>query len=80
MERVLQLCQIDQAMNDQIEQRAAKLEALGLKPLDALHAATAETAGAEYVLTCDDRLPGRYSGTLKILNPVLFILQPRELT
>lgn len=61
--------------SDPIEQRAAALEALGLKPLDALHAASAEATGADYFLTCDDRLPRRYAGPLTILNPVSFILQ-----
>jgi predicted nucleic acid-binding protein len=75
MEQVLQLCQIDLAMNDQGEQRAATLEALGLKALDALHTPTAENAAADYFLTCDDRLPRRYAGPLRILNPVAFILQ-----
>lgn len=37
-------------------QRAHALEALGLKPADALHIAAAETAGTDVFLTCDDRL------------------------
>ncbi|MBM3838177.1 MAG: PIN domain-containing protein [Verrucomicrobia bacterium] len=79
MEQTLELCQIDQAMNEQVQQRATGLEALGLKPLDALHAAAAETARADYFLTCDDRLPRRYAGSLKIVNPATLVLQFNEL-
>jgi predicted nucleic acid-binding protein len=36
--------------------RAQALQALGIKPLDALHLASAVEAKAEYFCTCDDRL------------------------
>lgn len=36
--------------------RAASLLALGIKPLDALHLALAESGSADYFCTCDDRL------------------------
>jgi len=35
--------------------RAAALELLGFKPADALHVAAAEAAGADVLLSCDDR-------------------------
>ncbi len=35
--------------------RASALELLGFKPADALHVAAAEEAGADVLLTCDDR-------------------------
>ena len=54
--------------------RALELERQGLQPLDALHAAAAERAGATHLLTCDDRLLRRYTGSMLILNPVDFIL------
>lgn len=79
MERTLQLCQIDQAMTAQLEQRAAALEALGLKALDALHVASAETSRAECFLTCDERLSRRYVGPLMILNPTAFVIKLNEL-
>lgn len=43
-------------LDDQIEQRARTLVALGIHPLDALHLASAEAAQAEYFCTCDDKL------------------------
>jgi predicted nucleic acid-binding protein len=36
--------------------RAEKLMTFGIKPLDALHVALAETGNADYFCTCDDRL------------------------
>src|SRR6266849_8357146 len=36
--------------------RAAALHQLGFKPADALHVAAAEEAGADVLLSCDDRL------------------------
>lgn len=43
-------------LNDQVEQRARELIAGGVRPLDALHLASAEVAQADYFCTCDDRL------------------------
>jgi predicted nucleic acid-binding protein len=39
-----------------VEQRARGYQTLGLKPLDALHLASAVEGGADYFCTCDDRL------------------------
>ncbi|MBI3461711.1 MAG: PIN domain-containing protein [Planctomycetes bacterium] len=36
--------------------RASELQSLGFKPADALHVAAAEEAGADILLSCDDRL------------------------
>ena len=43
------------ALDAQVEQRARELNAVGIKPLHALHLASAEAAGATFC-TCDDRL------------------------
>ena len=43
-------------LDEQIEKRAREFESLGIKPLDALHLASAEHAQAEYFCTCDNRL------------------------
>lgn len=37
-----------------VEKRARELNAFGLKPLDALHLASAEAGKADYLCTCDD--------------------------
>jgi len=42
-------------LSEIIEQRARIFEKEGIKPLDALHLASAEEAGADYFCTCDDR-------------------------
>ena len=42
-------------LNQQIEQRAEVLNKLGIKPLDALHLASAEEVQADYFCTCDDK-------------------------
>lgn len=40
----------------QVERRAREYTAAGIKPLDALHLASAVEAGARYFCTCDDKL------------------------
>jgi predicted nucleic acid-binding protein len=61
-------------VNDSIEERARTFTAAGIRPLDALHLASAEDARADYFCTCDDRflkkvrnLPGL---ALKVVSPV----------
>ena len=44
-------------MNDNIKHRASEFILLGIKPLDALHLASAEEA--DYFCTCDDRFMKR---------------------
>jgi len=43
-------------IGDHERRRAVALMALGFSPLDALHVACGESAGAEVLLTTDDRL------------------------
>jgi len=54
--------------------RAANLEKFGIKPLDALHVALAETGNADYFCTCDNKLLRNAKKLkdlkVKILNPV----------
>ncbi len=69
VETTLRLSQIDQPMNDNIQTRARELTGLGMKALDALHAASAEAAAAEFFLTCDDRLARHYQGPMAISTP-----------
>jgi predicted nucleic acid-binding protein len=42
-------------LRERAEKRAARFVALGIKPLDALHLASAEDAKADCFCTCDDR-------------------------
>lgn len=42
--------------SEEVDRRAGELEAAGLRPLDALHLASAAAGRADYFCTCDDRL------------------------
>ena len=42
-------------LDEQIEKRAKAFTKAGIKPLDALHLASAEAVEADYFCTCDDR-------------------------
>ena len=75
-DEVLAIAHVHQPLTPDIETRARVLEALGLKPLDALHVASAEAVGAVYFCTCDDRLLRRArSGVL----PPMKAVSPLEL-
>jgi predicted nucleic acid-binding protein len=62
---------------DGLEQRARELNALGIRPLDALHLASAVAAEADFLCTCDDRFlrKGRELRGLrtKVVSPVEII-------
>ncbi len=60
-------------LNEAIRTRAHELVGIGQKPLDALHLACAESARADWFLTCDDRLIKRYVGSLTVQTPPNFI-------
>lgn len=45
--------------NDNIRKRALELEKKGIMGMDALHVASAEQAGADYFVSCDDVLINR---------------------
>ena len=74
--RWFKLAKSYQRADENIRRRALELEQVGVKPLDALHAASAEAAHAEWFLTCDDRLQKRYSSdAMVIANPTVFIVK-----
>jgi predicted nucleic acid-binding protein len=51
--------------------RARALEAnTRIKGLDAFHLACAEKAGADYFVTCDNRMIRQYNGTMPLLTPL----------
>jgi predicted nucleic acid-binding protein len=64
-------------LDDEIEQRAEAFGRIGIKPLDALHLASAETAQADYFCTCDDRFLKKARGIAdlrtKVVTPVELI-------
>jgi len=56
--------------------KAKEFEAIGIKPRDAVHLACALKGGAEYFLTCDDKLIKKASALkigIKIISPLRFI-------
>jgi predicted nucleic acid-binding protein len=60
-----------------IEEQARELHALGFKPLDALHLASAEAGQADYLCTCDDGFlkrarASKHLGT-KVVSPLELI-------
>lgn len=64
-------------INDIIEKRARLFVDAGLKPLDALHLASAEAAEVDYLCTCDDRFlkkaQQRGDLSIKVVSPVTLI-------
>ena len=70
-----------QKLTTEIIQRAKNLEQNGIKPLDALHIASAEVIQAEYFLTTDDEIIKKCQNnsevfkTIKIRNPIVFLTE-----
>lgn len=65
-------------LDDRVAARARELQPLGLRPLDALHAASAEAAGCAYLVTTDDRMAAalrRNAATLhvRLADPMLMV-------
>jgi predicted nucleic acid-binding protein len=65
--------------DSQIEERARALQAEGIKPIDALHLASAVIAKAEYFCTCDGRFLRRAkavdTGQTKVVSPLELITE-----
>lgn len=64
-------------------QRAREFEARGIRPLDALHLASAERGRAEWFVTCDDRIlkqagRGNLGNRLTIGTPIEFVAPKRK--
>jgi predicted nucleic acid-binding protein len=74
MARCLEQAKVYQVVDLSIRARAELLEKNGIKAIDALHVSSAEAAGADYFLTCDDRLLKKHRMlTVKSMNPVDFV-------
>ena len=74
VEQCLNLAKETAPLSPVVKQRALHLEAIGVKALDALHAAAAEASKCTHLLTCDDRFLKRYAGPLIVLNPADFVV------
>jgi len=65
--------------DSQIEERARTFLAEGIKPVDALHLASAVEAKADYFCTCDDRFLKRAkavdTGQTKVVSPLELITE-----
>ena len=64
-------------LSEKTESRARVLTAAGVKPLDALHLASAEEAKADYLCTCDDRFLRRARAVenvrVRVVSPIELI-------
>ena len=73
VELVLERAKYFQSITQEVLQKAQELELSNrIKGVDALHLACAEAIGADFFITCDDKLMRRYSGGLNVKNPVEF--------
>ncbi|HMN50020.1 MAG TPA: PIN domain-containing protein [Ignavibacteriaceae bacterium] len=73
---ILNLAETYIKVNSKIEKRAGQLISLGIMPLDALHLSMAESSGADYFCTCDDKLVSkakRFLVKTKIITPIELI-------
>lgn len=64
------------SLNEEIERRARNFGEFGIKPLDALHLASAEAAQVDYFCTCDDQF-SKYAKRVEDLKTM--VLSPVEL-
>jgi predicted nucleic acid-binding protein len=74
MARCLEHAAVYQRVNQSIRERAEALEKHGLGAIDSLHVACAESAHADYFLTCDDRLLRKQNHfNVVAMNPLDFV-------
>jgi predicted nucleic acid-binding protein len=74
------LAEVDIATTPEVERLAVELESVGLKPLDALHLASAITAKAHIFLTTDKGILRKMKSEsrISVLDPLDFIDQQDE--
>jgi predicted nucleic acid-binding protein len=77
--KVLAKAVVFAATDSDIDERARIFQAEGIKPLDALHLASAVIAKADYFCTCDDRFLKRAkavdTGPTKVVSPLELITE-----
>lgn len=72
--RCLEQAKDYQRVDESIRKRAELLASHGLRAIDSLHVACAEATGADYFLTCDDRLLKKQKYfNVSSLNPLEFV-------
>lgn len=64
-------------MTQELESLAKRLKASGMKPLDALHLASASISKADYFCTCDDKFLKKASHRRILLLLYIFFLHVR---
>ena len=68
-------------LSPSVRSRAEAWRKAGLSPLDSIHAALAESAACDVLLTCDDRFirrASRMASSLRVLNPIQFQKERRD--
>ena len=77
--KVLAKATVFVATDSDVEKRARTFQAAGIKPLDALHLASAVIAKADYFCTCDDRFLKRAKAAVtdptKVVSPLELITE-----
>jgi predicted nucleic acid-binding protein len=74
VEEVMKLAASYQNIDHAVYERAAAIiHKCNIKPLDALHIATAEAAQVDLFITCDYNLPKRYQDGLRTVTPIEFL-------
>lgn len=64
-----------QTLNESLLKRAHDIGKLGIQGIDALHLACAEKLKVDYFVTCDDKIIKKYTGKIKVINPVDLTMQ-----
>lgn len=81
MELLAQKISKKQQITTELIQRAKIIEQEGIKPLDALHVASAELLQSDYMITTDNEIVKNYQKhieffeKIKIYNPILFLTE-----
>ena len=68
------------ALDDVVYARAAEIEKAGIKTKDAIHLASVERAGCDWLLTTDDRFIKHARGNthVRVATPVEFIMENKD--
>jgi predicted nucleic acid-binding protein len=76
---ILKIAKETVELSPEIEALARRLEASGIKPLDALHVSFASISKADYFCTCDDKLLKKtrnFKGLYcKVVSPTEFVME-----